>query len=111
MDIARSDIVKASAGRDKGKLSVIISVIIISKPPSTKPQVSIRNENFSAVSKAGISNEKKVEASIIPAALLIINENAVLPTLLQKKTGSAPSAVIIQVNDVANSVCCQPDKL
>ena len=37
----------------------------------------------------------------MPAALLIISENALLLTLLQKKTGRAPKAVNAQVNDVA----------
>lgn len=91
--------------------SVTISVTIIRNPPSTNPEVSTSHARFTPVSSAGIKSEKNVEASIIPAALLIINENAPLPTLLQKKTGNAPRAVKAQVNVVAISACCQPYKL
>lgn len=71
----------------------------------------MRYEYSPVVSRAGIRSEKKVEANIIPAALLIISEKALLPTLLQKKTGRAPNAVNAQVNVVARSACCQPAKL
>lgn len=60
---------------------------------------------------AGISNEKKVEASIIPAALLIINENAESLTFLHMNTSAAPAAVSAHVNAVAISASCQPEKL
>ncbi len=60
---------------------------------------------------AGKSNEKKVDASIMPAALLIISANVPVPTFLQKTTKSAPAAVNAHVNVVAIRACNQPSRL
>lgn len=60
---------------------------------------------------AGIRSEKNVEASIIPAALLIMNENADSLTFLYMNTSAAPAAVSAHVNAVAISASCQPEKL
>ena len=59
-----------------------MSVMIISAPPRIKPKVRIKNENSPPVSIAGKRSEKKVEASIIPAALDIIKEKAFWLTFL-----------------------------
>ena len=52
-----------------------------------------------------------ISASIMPAAVLIINENAFSLTFLYINTSSAPNAVIAQVKPVAISASCQPVKL
>ena len=60
---------------------------------------------------AGISNEKKVEASIIPAALLIINENAESRSFFHINTSAAPAAGSAPGNAGARSASGQPEKI
>ena len=76
-----------------------------------KPAVKIRYEYSCTISIAGINSEKNVDASIIPAALLIINEKVFAFTFLYMKTSEAPSAVISHVKPVPMSASCQPVKL
>ena len=82
--------------------------MIIIAPPAIKPSVKTMYEYSPPDSRAGSSNEKNDDATIMPDATDTISANADLPTFLKKKMSEAPAAVIAQVKVHAISACCQP---
>ena len=73
-------------------------------PPARKPIVAGTHEPLDS-SIAGASSDQKLAATITPAASPSMPSSALRLKLRVKNTGTAPSAVMNQVNNVAMNAC------